>query len=107
MLSLLSGDLKLDPSLLGKPPKVISVLLDVLGEHVSGTRTHDDNDRNKWVSIDGDRFIVEELSERTHRLGARDIGGSLASDHVSRGRHCGGSGSEKRSSKHCERKFVC
>lgn len=47
------------------------------------------------------------MTYRTHRFGARDIGGSLASDHAPRGRHCGGSGSEKRSSKHCERKFVC
>lgn len=47
------------------------------------------------------------MTYRTHRFGARDIGGSLASDHGPRGRHCGGSGSEKRSSKHCECKFVC
>lgn len=50
---------------------------------------------------------MEELSERTHRLGARDIGGSIASDHAPRGRHCGGSGSEKRSHEHCDCKFVC
>lgn len=47
------------------------------------------------------------MTYRTHRLGARDIGGSLASDHAPRGRHCGGSGSEKRSNEHCDCKFVC
>lgn len=47
------------------------------------------------------------MTYRTHRLGPGDIGRSLASDHVPRGGHCGGSGSEKRSNKHCECTFVC